>query len=71
HPPIYSTRELAKLLAEHDQGHPDHGNDCTCHHGLFKAARTLFASTARPVSVAANEPRPYVSPDVLRGTTRG
>lgn len=69
--PIYTSRELVELLAEHDRTYPGHGNGCSCGNGLIRAARTLFASTARPGPVAAFAPRPYVSPDVRRGTTLG
>jgi hypothetical protein len=69
--PIYSTRELATWLVEHDRNYPQHGSDCSCRHGLISAARVLFASTARLAPVVVFEPRPYVSPDVLRGTTLG
>jgi hypothetical protein len=68
---IYTLRELADLLAQHDREHPKHGENCGCRHGLIWAARMLFASTARPAPVAVFEPRPYVPPDVRRGTTRG
>lgn len=71
HAPIYSTRELVALLTEHDREHPDHGNECTCRQGLIKAIRILLASKTRPVPVVVNAPRPYVPPDVLRGTTKG
>ena len=74
HRAIYTGRELAELLAEHDRKYPKHGTDCPCGHGLIRATRTLFGSTvpaAQPVPRVVHEPRPYVSPDVRRGTTRG
>jgi hypothetical protein len=69
---IYSTRELADMLNEHDRKHPSHRSNCGCGHGLIKAARDLFARTLPPpIPIQQPGPRPYVPPDVRRGTTKG
>jgi hypothetical protein len=69
---VYSTRELAELLNDHDRKHPLHRSNCGCHNGLIKATRELFAATSRPpMPIQQPGPRPYVPPDVRRGTTKG
>lgn len=57
--PIYTRSDLAELITQHDQEHPDHGRTCDCANGLIKALRTYFAP-AEPATM--DVPRPYVPP---------
>ena len=62
----YTAKELAELVSQHDQEHPDHRGECDCYNGIIRILRTFFTPTKRPLPI---EPRPYVPPDLM-GTLR-
>lgn len=59
--PIYTTEDLARLVANHDREHPEHGHDCGCENGLLPMLRTYFDPPASPM---ADTFPPYVPPDL-------
>jgi hypothetical protein len=60
HTPIYTRRDLAELVAEHDREHPDHSDNCDCENGLISMLRVYFAPTE---PIITDEPAPYIPPD--------
>jgi hypothetical protein len=69
---IYTTRELAELLTEHDEKHSRRRFGCDCDQKLIDATRELFARTLPLPAPIPQQPglRPYVSPFARMGAGR-